>query len=276
MRLHEYIYGCVLFLGVAFVSMAFGQSTDGFQDAKIEGSFGVLCIFKNEAMVIREWVEHYFWQGADHIIMLDNGSTDNFKEQLVGFDHRVIVISVPEPHAQVKHYNESGLPEARKRNISMLAVLDVDEYLFSKDGTSLKNALKTQFSENPGVSQVSVNWTMFGSSGHDIHPKNIRRSFKKCGNDVADLEKSVVLVNKTKKINVHKHDVEGDTLNISDTFQLNHYAILSKEYFEKVKMTRGDVANGSINTIRDWKYFDDYDTSDRDCYLLRDHTYKHL
>lgn len=57
----------------------------------------VLGIFKNEAFNIREWVEHYEWQGADKIFLIDNGSTDNSMELLSDYVQRglVEVISLP-------------------------------------------------------------------------------------------------------------------------------------------------------------------------------------
>lgn len=268
MKLQEYIYGCIFFLGLACIYYIFKQ-VDGFQsDIPI---FGVLCIFKNEEMVIREWVEHYLWQGADHIIMLNNGSTDNFREQLSGFDERVIVIDAPEQHAQVKNYNEIGLPEIKKRNISMLAVVDVDEFLFSKDRRNLKTAVATIFSENPGVSQLSVNWAMFGSSGHNKQPDSVRLSFTKRAKELHQLVKSIILVKELNDLNVHSHNVNENTINVSDKIQLNHYAIQSKEYFEKVKMSRGDVHTKNSDSVRNWKYFNDYDHKEEDDFLLRDY-----
>lgn len=266
MKLKEYIYGCIFFLGLACIYYIFKQ-VDGFQsDIPI---FGVLCIFKNEEMVIREWVEHYLWQGADYIIMLNNGSTDNFREKLYGLSDRVIIIDAPEPHVQVKNYNEIGLPEVKKRNISMLAVVDVDEFMFSKDETNLKMALTRIFSENSGVSQLSVNWAMFGSSGHNKQPDSVRLSFTKRAKELHKPVKSIILVKDLNDLNVHSHNVNGNTINVSDKIQLNHYAIQSREYFEKVKMTRGDVVSTSV--VRDWKYFNDYDHKDGDDFLLRDY-----
>ncbi len=40
---------------------------------------------------------------------------------------------------------------------------------------------------------------------------------------------------------------------------LNHYAIMSKEYFTTVKMTRGDAGGESHDNFRDMNYFHNYD-----------------
>jgi len=276
--MREYIYGCVFFLALALVYYTFTPVVESVSIKDTNPIFGILCTFKNEEMVIREWVEHYLWQGADYIILLNNGSTDNFKAQLTGFDDRVVVIDAPEQHAQVKNYNEIGLPEVKRRNISMLAIIDVDEFMFAKDGTNLKTALVDIFSQNPEVSQLYVNWIMFGSSGHDTQPSSIRSSFTKCSKDIHELGKSILLTKNLNKIDVHESDITGSKLNVSDTIQLNHYAIQSKEYFEKVKMTRGDAYYSSVkyNTIRDWNYFNAYDHKDVDDFLLRDYVKKYV
>jgi hypothetical protein len=38
--------------------------------------FSILAIFKNETMNLKEWIEHYLWQGAEHFYLIDNGSDD--------------------------------------------------------------------------------------------------------------------------------------------------------------------------------------------------------
>ena len=66
------------------------------------------------------------------------------------------------------------------------------------------------------------------------------------------------------RIGVHssEYDDTKHAIYAPDEIALNHYAIMSKEYFKKVKMTRGDVATNQWNTIRDWNYFADYDNNE--------------
>ena len=45
----------------------------------------LMAMFKNEAMGIREWVEHYVWQGVDTILLLDNNSTDDWRSKIRDF-----------------------------------------------------------------------------------------------------------------------------------------------------------------------------------------------
>ena len=43
---------------------------------------------------------------------------------------------------------------------------------------------------------------------------------------------------------------------------LNHYAIQSREWYEKVKMSRGAADHSANEHVRDWNYFDMYDTNE--------------
>jgi hypothetical protein len=136
--------------------------------------FGILAQFKNEAMAMEEWIEHYFWQGADLLILLDNNSTDGGAE--IAKKHaNVIVIDAPKKCAQVENYFSLGYTCAIKQDVDYLAVLDLDEFMFGQDGKPLKQHLEQYFDQ--GYSQLSVNWTMFGSSGYELQPKSIRKSF---------------------------------------------------------------------------------------------------
>lgn len=64
-----------------------------------------------------------------------------------------------------------------------------------------------------------------------------------------------------KALTVHKIIGCRSERTVSDnqTFQLNHYPIQSVEYFENIKIGRGDALNSKMNDIRDKKYFRRYD-----------------
>jgi hypothetical protein len=269
MKKYNKIFICT-FLFILFVGIfmyLYSKQLDGFfssDEKKLNEDttkFAVLAIFKNEEMVISEWIEHYLWQGADMIILLDNNSTDNYRDKLYKFDSdKIIVIPAKKPQAQVEHYSTIGLDALKKHNIDIVAVVDIDEYMYSKDRVQLKKSLIKIFNESDNISSVSCKWSMFGSSGHVLQPESIRGSFIHKMKDIHILQKSVYRVKDIKSmIDVH---ITGDMTNIdvSDKLQINHYAIQSKEYFEKVKMTRGDVH--FTKNVRDWKYFNSYDYKD--------------
>ena len=65
----------------------------------------VIAIFKNEADVIHEWLQHHIWQGVDHFYLLDNGSTDDYISAMGADAPRVTVVRNATRHAQVEHLN---------------------------------------------------------------------------------------------------------------------------------------------------------------------------
>lgn len=229
--------------------------------------FGVLAQFKNEAMAMEEWIEHYFWQGADLLILLDNNSTDGGAE--IAKKHaNVIVIDAPKKCAQVENYFSLGYTCAIKQDVDYLAVLDLDEFMFGQDGKPLKQHLEQYFDQ--GYSQVSVNWTMFGSSGYELQPKSIRKSFLWRKKHLQSNLKSVFKTKDLVQLKTHKSIVRGLSLEVIGGIQLNHYKIQSKEFFAKVKMKRGDSQFEHWNHSRDWQAFHDNDFHDLEDRLLLD------
>jgi hypothetical protein len=138
---------------------------------------GLMAIFKNESMGIREWIEHYVWQGVDKILLINNNSTDNWKAEIKGLEQHLTLKNGLKKHAQKHYYNKFGQPWCKEHNIDILIVLDLDEYMFCKNKKNLKENLQEIFSKANRPSEIRVNWTMFGSSGHSKQPESIRKLF---------------------------------------------------------------------------------------------------
>ena len=122
-----------------------------------KGKVGVLAIMKNETDVLREWIEHYRWQGIDKIFLIDNGSTDDperiLREHLdSGF---IEFFSRPRPHRQAQHYREVFRTAGIRRKVEWLVIADLDEFWFSPSETS-RGASKRSRS-------VSISCTPIGS-----------------------------------------------------------------------------------------------------------------
>jgi len=238
--------------------------------------FGILGIFKNEEGAIREWIEHYQENGVDEIVLLNNNSTDNWKDKIRGLKN-VHVVDAPRPHVQSENYYNLGMPIIRDKGINVMAILDLDEFMFATDEKPLKEHIEKIFGAADRPAQFSCRWKMFGSSGHDKQPASIRKSFTKVKKELDENIKSVVWVDDIvdytgskegpwgyyKGINQHRCYV-GDkkTIECPRGIQINHYAIQSKEFFGNNKMTRGAV--DTIDNVRDWKYFEKYDHKEED------------
>lgn len=229
----------------------------------------VLGIFRNERLNIREWVAHYRWQGASAVLLLDNGSTDAWREELAGFEDFVTVLDAPRKHAQDAQYNQLGRAWLDARGCEFAAVLDVDEFLFvspSPAGAarSLREVVVDAFdSAGARFAQLSCAWLMFGSSGLVAHPRapesGVRINFTWRASTQHELKKSIVRLAALRHFNVHEHTVAGETSICPEGLRLNHYAVQSREYFEHVKMARGDVASVKYEGVRDWTYFSKFD-----------------
>ena len=240
-----------------------------FRNNKFE--LGLLVIAKNENMVIREFVQHYQWQGVQHIYLIDNGSTDNTKQVLQPFidDGYIEYYYMPKKHSQTDHYN-SIYPHI-KNQCKWLIVCDADEYIYNRiPENTIATYLHTLDYAN--VNGVALNWKMFGSSGYKQQPESIRSSFIMRKREDSN-QKTIVNTSQTEKLIMHSHVYTNPNNQlISNPFELalNHYAIMSLEYFQKVKMTRGDAYINTSDNVRNMDYFARYDHKEMEDTELRD------
>ena len=229
--------------------------------------YAVMAIIKNEEIGLREWIEHYLDQGIKEILLLNNGSTDASLHIAKQFP-AVTVLDAPLPQQQVRYYNDLGLPWL-KAHADAVIVVDADEYMFGKDGRKLIDHATELFKKH-NAAQLSIPWTMFGSSGFTQQPTSIRKSFTWRKKNHSFCLKSIILVQAIRKIGVHKSLVRGVSYETNRGIQLNHYVIQSKLYFQNVKMARGDVAKKEWASKRTWEYFQRMDFHEVQDTLLKD------
>lgn len=259
----------------------------------------IVAIFKNEAQGMREWLDHYMWQGIDAVLLLDNGSTDDWKPILKKYD-RVTVQDAPLLHHQKQYYEES-LFWLHNERIDIAVFADLDEYFFSLDGRSLQEIL-LEFFFDPymdDVSELFVPWSMFGPSGFVQQPKSVRESFTWRRRDGPGIQytngKTFFRVRDVSNAEIHVPQIrngilvyagdrfEGEVFpdmfdpNVVDEntsgppLQLNHYLVQSEEFYKTVKMKRGaaDIPEHSI--IRTWEYFREHDYHDMEDKALKEY-----
>ena len=219
----------------------------------------ILAIMKNEAMNLKIWIDHYIWQGVNHIYIIDNNSNDGsikIIEDLINNGYPITLYKLFEKYKQVEYYNFVYDKEKLQEKTKWLIVADLDEFFYCNN-SKISNELK-HFED---YDYISSKWRMFGSNNCIKHPKDIRISLTK---RVEELNFNTKYIFQTKNVYsgaLQVHSLKyGYTNNIdlSEIFRLNHYSIQSKDFFEKVKMTRGDVNLIDYQNIRDWKYFDKY------------------
>lgn len=128
---------------------------------------GVVCIIKNEADYIEEWIAFHLVQGVEKIILYDNGSTDSVRRKIRKYEEAGLVDFIPYPgkKLQCDVYNDAIM---RYRDIlEYMAIIDADEFLFPTNvDDSIVNILDDVFSKSEKIGGCIVNWLCYGSSGH--------------------------------------------------------------------------------------------------------------
>lgn len=222
----------------------------------------IIAIVKNEEMVIEEWLNHYRWQGIDHFYIIENGSED--KTYSILSSQQDVTIFSGNKRMQTQYYN--AVFKKIKNVTDWIIVVDSDEYIYGRNGLKIKDYLLSI-----PYDAVILNWKMFTSNGLVKQPESIRKSFirRRTKLNVCDKnEKTIVRTKAVKTLGIHIHSFVGTSITDPEELALNHYAIMSLEYFQKIKMTRGDATGA--NNVRTMEYFHKYDQGDTYDNELRD------
>lgn len=240
----------------------------------------IYALFKNEAEIFKEWLEHYLDEGVEHFYLIDNGSDDNFIEVIKPYMDHITLIKDEErgDQTQSKIYNRHILPILEESE--WFIGIDLDEFIYTKDGTiasNLKNVDKN-------IGQILVPWKYFGSSGHIYQPSSVVDSFvyrRKAPYEGA-YTKPICRAVSIKEISVHEVIIKDEFITTDPTFnkidnipiimeltdelldnsifRMNHYMIQSLDWFRRVKMTRG--SSNFSNNHRNEEYFKEWDYND--------------
>ena len=254
----------------------------------------VASVFKNESWNLKEWILHYKHHGVDHIYLVNDGSTDDFEPILEPFIREGFVTlfhnSITERYTgrQTDVNNKYFLPICHETQ--WIAQIDLDEFLYSPVYVNLKEILKDY--ENYGT--VETNWVWFNSNDHLHHPTTglvqgftsrapyqdrvwMTHRSQSATNGAEEPEWFNLWAPKqiantkfgVQSFNIHKIFTGGPNINLSfvgrpdDPLLLNaHYQIQSREFWEKVKMTRGALNNWYTPDARGWHTFYSLDVGD--------------
>lgn len=255
--------------------------------------FAVAGMFKNEAHILKEWIEHYRFHGADHIYLINDGSTDNYLNILDPYikEGYVTLFQCDIPHRKVNEVYQGRQTKVYMKylqpyfkDIFWLATLDLDEFLYCPNSISIPNVLK-KFED---VTQLQVNWVWFGSNNLEKQPKSVVQGFTKRAfytrrdvrGDTCHGPKTIVNASKIVKLNIHGHDTtDGKIMNVSwmkdmdnSLMLINHYALQSRELFFDIKSWRltasGDADDWHMPCQKGLDYFNRWDFNDCDDFRL--------
>jgi hypothetical protein len=236
----------------------------------------IAAIFKNESFNLKEWIEHYLFHGADHIYLIDDNSSDSYLEILSPYIEKNLVTlfknDVPKFHnRQQAIYDKFILPKIKESKWTIIC--DLDEFWYSPKEINLKKIIN----KYEQYQVIYANWAMFNSNGNKEHPKSIVQSCTlrhELDGEMMCLVNGSFIPSKTAS---RKYIINGDaeisglwvhnpignisSINASYLGQkdydliINHYTTQSIEFWEKVKIPRGDVNNHHPDNARDWQYF---------------------
>lgn len=205
------------------------------------------AVFRNEADNMIEYLEHYLYHGVEHFYMINDGSTDNFREVLAPYLEKglVTLFEGNEPRVvarQQRVYNVMFLQHLHESEWWLIA--DLDEFMYSPKEIDLRKVLDT-YNE---YSQISAEWLMFGSDSKTEQPDLLVSGFsKRCSHGIS--YKSFVKSKYLRAFSLHRHELLDSApseillkLDTSGTADLivNHYRQQSLERWMKRVSPRGD------------------------------------
>lgn len=261
--------------------------------------FSIGAIFKNESMGLKEWLDHHILHGCDHFYLINDNSTDNYLEILNPYIKSSLVTLFHNDLPKIQGRQNLAYDKYLKpiwKETNWLAIIDIDEYLWSPKTTDIKPVLK----KYEKYFQLEVNWSMFGSNNHTNQPESIVGGFtkrmkygdfsiEKCpiqnklvlGRPIGP--KTILNTNFEVPTNfgIHNHGgsdkLSKSYINVSfvadyenPELLINHYHLQSKEYWEKIKMSRGDVNCWHADDARDWNWFQLSDRNEIDDFRLKE------
>ena len=211
----------------------------------------VCAVFKNEAHILAEWIQHYLERGVDHIYLVNDYSTDDYdaiigqyKDKVTLFHNDVVSRDVGR---QLVIYDKYFAPLLVRSK--WMAILDLDEFLYSPTQEDIVTVLN-----NTGAAQVKVDWLHFGSNGHRLQPISAVAGFTRRAafstSDEFYSFKSIFQTRAVVSFGIHQHVVDGQTTHLrysdvecSTALVINHYNTQSYDFYINVKGKRGDINN---------------------------------
>lgn len=212
-------------------------------------ALAVAVIVRDEAPYLEEWIEFHAMLGVGHFIVYDNGSVDGATAILERYAARGLVTSHPWPNLSGWNSQYSAMAHATltwRERCRWMAFLDIDEFVFPRQGDSLVSALAPYESE----AGVLLRWRNFGHGGHATRPPGlVTESFRfRMGSVPPHLPprlasrivktKAIFDPCRVREISLHRPRTTGRLEQAGDDLLLNHYFTRSQAEFES-KLRRG-------------------------------------
>lgn len=232
-----------------------------------------VCI-KNEKKYMDTFIKHYLLQGVDHIYIVNNGSDDGIEEFVNKhiFKNTITLINDPRDLKILKsnegaegHRNllNQNLYELIKRETKWAIIIDADEFMYGKNGETIKTYLQC-LDDNIGC--VYVLWNIFNPiiplDDNFCLKNNTKRlnydkynEFSYVVKNANDFGKSIVrtsMLTDEHKLWIHKIRVSGVTINNYGNIDTNGYdncnnINYSEKIFNELKLTMNHYAIRNVS-----------------------------
>jgi hypothetical protein len=135
------------------------------ESKKKEYYFSICAIFKNEALILKEWIEYHLIVGVEHFYLYNNFSDDNYQEILRPYIEKGIVdlIDWPVQYGQFSCYEDFW--QKYRNQTQWVSFTDLDEFFCPVQELTVSNWLR-KYEKYPSV---LIYWKIFGTSGRVDH-----------------------------------------------------------------------------------------------------------
>jgi glycosyl transferase family 92 len=212
----------------------------------------VCAIFRDEARYLAEWVTFHRIQGVERFYLYDNLSDDDWHSALAPeIEAGIVEVNRWSPHpGQLSAYDDCL--ERHRDEARWIAMIDIDEFLFSPSGKPLPEVLR-RFDTRPAV---AVNRRFFGTNGHESAPDGLvteNYPMRARGDNPSNvLIKSIVYPRMTLgALSAHTFSLRGIPVGedgrpvptatrdpaTADLLRINHYYAKSEEDFRRKSVT---------------------------------------
>jgi hypothetical protein len=237
----------------------------------------VVAMFKNASHCIREWLQHYMKQGVTHFYMIDNGSTDNWRDQIKGAP--ITVYTDDTDNSRFQLYEKYFFDKV-KTDAEWVMMLDLSNFMYARNG--YRTILEYLESLDEKIGNIEIKWKIFGSNNHIKQPRSIIKSFtkrKKIGTDHINLNRSGKKLDtygkciiKTYYLKNFGNNHNGNTYKCDkivlpsklteeklaeSPIHMNHYGIQSLEWYNNK-----DAEPSRIKQYFDYYNFDDIEDNE--------------
>ena len=240
-------------------------------------SLAMIAIFKNEADILEEWIDHHLHIGVDKFYLTNNASKDDYQSVLKKYGDRIVLF-----HDNRKSYTEDqwtdevaagdaikNLQRQAYMNTFPLVqedwttVVDIDEFIYFRHGMTFEKMVN-HFDDN-NINQVLFPLKLFGSSGLEKQPASLIDSFVERATDVHVNCKQIVRTKSIKSIGLTACEItNGWTTN--GTFQWKDNWFTNNADFHRFsnRQKKNNIGLPRYRRRSDEKFLDE-------CFLLANH-----